>query len=118
MYLTHIKPYTIFALLLGLLTGLGSTQAAPPASTESVTEHKVVIHVSTDDAKTQKIALNNAVNLQKHYGIDVVPSYFLIDKTGKVVGGYSTALPDDETIRVLLSAEVRPNRGDSKPDER
>jgi intracellular sulfur oxidation DsrE/DsrF family protein len=29
---------------------------------------KYVIQVSTDDAKTQKIALNNAVNLQKHYG--------------------------------------------------
>ncbi len=32
--------------------------------------HKVVIQVSTDDARTQKIALNNAVNLQKLYGID------------------------------------------------
>lgn len=34
--------------------------------------HKVVIQVSTDDARTQKIALNNAVNLQKLYGIDNV----------------------------------------------
>ncbi len=32
--------------------------------------HKVVIQVSTDDPRTQKIALNNAVNLQKLYGID------------------------------------------------
>jgi len=32
--------------------------------------HKVVIQVSTDDVKTQKIALNNASNLQKLYGID------------------------------------------------
>jgi len=32
--------------------------------------HKVVIQVSTDDARTQKIALNNAVNLQKLYGLD------------------------------------------------
>lgn len=32
--------------------------------------HKVVIQVSTDDLKTQKIALNNAVNLQKLYGLD------------------------------------------------
>ncbi len=30
--------------------------------------HKVVIQVSTNDARTQKIALNNAVNLQKAYG--------------------------------------------------
>ena len=34
--------------------------------------HKVVIQVSTDDARTQKIALNNAVNLQKLYGQDNV----------------------------------------------
>jgi len=34
------------------------------------TPHKVVIQVSTDDPRTQKIALNNAVNLQKLYGID------------------------------------------------
>jgi intracellular sulfur oxidation DsrE/DsrF family protein len=34
--------------------------------------HKIVIQVSTDDPRTQKIALNNAVNLQKHYGIDEV----------------------------------------------
>ena len=32
--------------------------------------HKLVIQVSTDDPRTQKIALNNAVNLQKHYGMD------------------------------------------------
>lgn len=34
--------------------------------------HKVVIQVSTDDPRTQTIALNNAVNVQKHYGIDNV----------------------------------------------
>lgn len=32
--------------------------------------HKIVIQVSTDDPRTQKIALNNAVNLQKEYGLD------------------------------------------------
>ncbi len=32
--------------------------------------HKVVIQVSTKDPLVQKIALNNAVNLQKHYGPD------------------------------------------------
>ena len=34
--------------------------------------HKVVIQVSTKDPLTQKIALNNAVNLQKLYGMDNV----------------------------------------------
>lgn len=35
-------------------------------------QHKLVIQVSTDDPRTQKIALNNAVNLQKIYGLDGV----------------------------------------------
>ena len=34
--------------------------------------HKMVIQVSTDDARTQKIALNNAVNLQKLHRMDNV----------------------------------------------
>ena len=34
--------------------------------------HKIVIQVSTNDPVVQTIALNNAVNLQKHYGIDNV----------------------------------------------
>jgi len=34
--------------------------------------NKVVIQVSTDDARTQAIALNNAVNIQKALGIDAV----------------------------------------------
>ena len=53
----------IFLSLL-LLAAVGAAQAAKV--------HKVVIQVSTDDARTQKIALNNAVNLQKHYGTDNV----------------------------------------------
>jgi len=35
-------------------------------------KHKLVIQVSTDDARTQTIALNNAVNIQKLYGMDNV----------------------------------------------
>ena len=37
---------------------------------DSHTKNKLVIQVSTDDPRTQRIALNNAVNLQKYYGID------------------------------------------------
>ncbi len=33
---------------------------------------KYVIQISTDDARTQKIVLNNAANLQKYYGVDKV----------------------------------------------
>jgi len=40
------------------------------AMASSDTKNKIVIQVSTDDTKTQTIALNNAVNLQKDYGMD------------------------------------------------
>lgn len=35
-------------------------------------QHKVVIQISSADPVIQKMALNNAVNLQKHYGMDNV----------------------------------------------
>jgi len=34
--------------------------------------HKLVIQVNSDDPAIQKLALNNAVNVQKHYGMDNV----------------------------------------------
>ncbi|CAC9432721.1 Blr3520 protein homolog, hypothetical protein [uncultured Gammaproteobacteria bacterium] len=42
------------------------------ATEDNDIQHKLVIQVSTDDPRTQKIALNNAVNLQKIYGLDDV----------------------------------------------
>lgn len=53
------------ALVMLLLMTLSAVSLA-----ESDGKHKLVIQVSTDDPRTQKIALNNAVNLQKYYGID------------------------------------------------
>ena len=56
-----MKYITILMLLLSsLFSGMALADA----------KHKIVIQVSTDDARTQKIALNNAVNLQKRYGLD------------------------------------------------
>jgi len=57
----------IFVTLFTLIFLMGLTQSALSQDT-----HKIVIQVSTDDPRTQKIALNNAVNLQKHYGMDNV----------------------------------------------
>ena len=56
-----IKP----GLLLVLLAVASLAQAGD-------IKNKLVIQVSTDDPRTQKIALNNAVNLQKLYGVDNV----------------------------------------------
>ena len=39
------------------------------SSTLNASEHKVVIQVSTDDTRTQLLALNNASNLQKVWSL-------------------------------------------------
>lgn len=56
--------------LLVLFALVAFTQTAAVAA--DFATHKVVIQVSTSDPKTQTIALNNAVNLQKLYGMDKV----------------------------------------------
>lgn len=40
------------------------------ATSSFAADHKVVIQISSKDPLTQKIVLNNAVNLQKYYGMD------------------------------------------------
>ena len=61
----------IFAVMLSLLglTGCSTTTASDDGFGP---KHKLVIQVNTKDKLTQKIALNNAVNIQKAYGIDNV----------------------------------------------
>ncbi len=58
---------SLFIPVLGAIVLLGS---AGFASAADDVIHKIVIQVSTDDPRTRKIALNNAVNLQKFYGMD------------------------------------------------
>lgn len=52
-------------ILIGVITSIILTGSA---MAEMGATHKVVIQVSSADAKTQTIALNNAVNVQKHFG--------------------------------------------------
>ncbi len=56
---------------VGLVFVFGGGLWAASAVADDVA-HKVVIQVSTDDERTQKIALNNAVNIQKSLGVDEV----------------------------------------------
>ena len=44
--------------------------ASSPVYAGECAKHKLVIQVSTDDPRTQKIALNNAANMIKFYGIN------------------------------------------------
>ena len=59
LYKSHQLLVTLLLALL-MCSGLAMAEEAKP--------HKLVIQVSTDDARTQSIAMNNAVNLQKHFG--------------------------------------------------
>ncbi len=58
--------------IAALLTLTGMIILAMPQAyaADSGPKHKVVIQVSTSDPESQRIALNNTVNLQKYYGID------------------------------------------------
>ena len=58
---------TFIALVLGTLLAFSTVVNA-----DFHTKNKLVFQVSTDDARTQRIALNNAVNLQKMSGVDNV----------------------------------------------
>ena len=63
--------------LLGILTVTLSLLGLSGCSTTGASDdfgpkHKLVIQVSSKDALTQKIAMNNAVNVQKAYGVDNV----------------------------------------------
>ena len=55
-----------------VLLAMASMMLIGSAMADMGAKHKVVIQVSTADPLTQKIALNNAVNVQKHYGMDNV----------------------------------------------
>lgn len=57
-----IPTLLVMFLLFGLMNGVQAEEK----------KHQIVIQVSTDDARTQNIAMNNAVNLQKLYGVDNV----------------------------------------------
>ena len=60
----------LFGLLAAVLAVMFVQSAA--LAEEEGAKHKVVIQVSTADPMTQKIALNNAVNVQKALGMDDV----------------------------------------------
>ena len=74
------KPLFVLFLATFLAVGMNTTvyadtttpQVKEDKANANEVQHKLVIQVSTDDPRTQKIAMNNAVNLQKLYGIDNV----------------------------------------------
>ena len=67
-----MRYFQTFAVTLTLLFGMFSLNVQAAHSEQNSNQHKVVIQVSSDDARTQTIAMNNAVNLQKALGMDNV----------------------------------------------
>ncbi len=66
-----MRYFQALATVLALL-GLFSMNVQAAHDGQGAEQHKVVIQVSSDDARTQAIAMNNAVNLQKALGMDNV----------------------------------------------
>lgn len=62
----------LFVICLTLLASIATSFADShsEAANDFDSEHRLIIQINTDDPRTQDIALNNIVNLQKHYGID------------------------------------------------
>jgi len=92
-----------FKLLLILLTVILSTGFATTTYANGP-GHKLVIQVSTDDARTQRIAINNAVNVMKAYGpgnvdVEIVaygPGLSLLTKKSKQAGRIKDLALNDE----------------------
>jgi len=64
-----VSKFSMAFIVSSFLMVLGAANVALAAD-DMQPAKKVVIQVSTDDVKTQTIAMNNAVNLQKLYGVD------------------------------------------------
>ena len=92
----------LFALTVGFF--IHSISAADSDSDMEDVEHRLVIQVSTDDPRTQAMALSNVVNLQKHYGIDNIEIELVAYGPG--LGMLSSNSPLIERITSLSQQEV------------
>lgn len=103
-----LKLFSAALLASGLLLAVGTPVLADVVANETTqaeeVEHRLVIQVSTDDPRTQTIALNNAVNLQKYYGIDNVT--IEIVAYGPGLGMLTTSSPALDRITSLAQQEI------------
>ena len=67
--------------------------------------HKVVIQISTDDKKGQILSLNNAVNLQKHYGMDNI--IIEVVAYGLGLSAFTTDFEDSKRIKSLALQNIQ-----------
>ena len=96
-----MKKSYIFGLMAMLFMAL---LAANLVNASDDKKHKIVIQVSTDDVKTQAIAMNNAVNLQKHYGMDEID--IEIVAFGPGVGMLTAKNDQSSRVQSLLAQDI------------
>lgn len=109
--------------LAGLVLGLVSLFAGITTASAMEGGHKVVIQVSDDDARAQTIAMNNAVNLQKHYGMDNVkveivaygPGLSMLIGGGKQSQRVESLAMQDITFSACGNTMARIEKKDGKP---
>ena len=66
------KNVNLYAAIASTLLLLFSVSPVMADFDDASVKNEIVIQVSTDDPTTQKIALNNAVNLQQEFGMDSI----------------------------------------------
>lgn len=111
--------FTLAGLVFAMITlFVGSAMAETQEG-----EHKVVIQVSDDDPRSQAIAMNNAVNLQKHYGMDNVkveivaygPGLTLLVAGGKHSQRVESLVKQDITFSACGNTIARVEKQDGAP---
>ena len=101
----------VLASVLALGVALAVSMVSFAKEAEEVSDgfepdHKVVIQVSTADPKVHALALSNAVNLQKHYGIDNIaieivaygPGLSIFTKQSTVLERVTSLIVEDVTF--------------------
>lgn len=76
-------------LVIGIHSENGSEKCA-----DFVKENGILFPIAIDVGATSE-----------DYAVSGIPSYFLIDKAGRVVDGYSGRIPGEDVIRRLLTAD-------------
>lgn len=98
---THIAMY-FKILILGSVLALSMQSAQAADSLEP--RHKVVIQVSTADPQVQNLAINNAVNLQKLYGMDNVKVEIVAYGPGLSI--LTTSSKQKERVKSLATQDI------------
>jgi len=105
-----LKLLSTALLLSGLLMAGGAALTSNPVVADDSTmegiEHRLVMQVNTADPDIQAMALNNIVNLQKHYGIDDItielvaygPGLSMLTKESKSLERITSLLQQEVTF--------------------